>query len=155
MEQTVKRKQKIKKSLEKAKEELQIKFAKSTLENKKELYDNNLEAIAKYGDNLGIRVIRSENLKDMALNILMKNLGKNKVSFSNWLFGENREGLKFTELDKINEEIKHIDKLNNWANQIIKELDLDTRKKIAKDIVENMCAWNLFSSDLIKLKEKK
>lgn len=120
---------------------IKLEFSKSELENKKELYDNILEAIATYCDSLGIRAIRSEDMKSKVLLQFMDKVRDKPKEFHSYMFGEPTDKIP-SELDKIKYEIEHLDKLIKWGEYILKDLNLNIRKKMAKDVVENMFTWN-------------
>ena len=146
----------IRKEVKKTKEELRLEFAKQTLKDREEVLDECCEALAKYkdGDELGVRAIRSEKLKDNALKRVLEVCKDNGKRFSEIMFGnkEEREKIvKATELDKVNNDIEHINKLINIANYKIKNLSLDVRKKMVRDTINDMHSWNIFLKDISEM----
>jgi len=139
----------------KKKELIAIECAKMQLEWKKEILDYAVEAIAEYCDDLGIRAIKTEEMKDTEMQRVLELCKDNDKSFMQFMFGEPSDKKTFTELDRIKNEIEHTEKLIKWAEHILKSLSTDVKKKMARDLVENMYAWNLFFDDAYKLMKDK
>jgi len=136
------------------KRDYKLEFAKSNLEHEKGIYQNYIDCIVKYDKDLAVGVIRAEDMKDGEMKRLLEYCQKNNKSFCQVAFGDLNDGKPFdkmTEVEKLESETKYYKNLNKWAKTITNMFDVPTKERMAKDLINNMIAWNTFFDDLSKI----
>lgn len=130
------------------KEDFKLKFAKQNLEHKKEVYETYLTACIKYEPAmLGYSAVKADKLyHDELLRLMDKSRKQNKF-LMRMMFGDPNQK-KLTEIEKLQKEEKHYDRLIKLVENRIEGMSHETKMKMAKDAIEKMDAWfGLFKYD--------
>jgi len=128
-----------KKPLINLKEDMDLKFAKDNLEQKKRVYATYIKALVKYNiKELAYQAIMYDELNQ---NLLMRNLELCKDDNDKFakLFFEDMK--KLNEKERIEHNIEHYERLIKRCRGMIVDTQDKVREKIAKDAVEKSLAW--------------
>lgn len=121
--------------------EYELKFAKDNLEHKKSVYETYLEVLIEYNmSSVAYSAIKAGNMYHKELLILMDKAVKKGTNFMKLMFGDPNQK-KLTEIEKLEKQDKHYDKLIKLVENRISMFSFDTKMKIAKEAIEKQDAW--------------